>query len=143
MTKKAKFLAAIENIFIEQKTLVLPFEAIQSRLGCARCILTGTLSSNKKIFQKVSKNVWRYIKDEHAPLDAICSEVGLKPNEMEQFMAEGGMLQYSYVRIKQENGKYSKRQFYYMIHVLRKNHQVALEPDYLLLATNSPQVLDD
>jgi len=142
MSKKGKFLAAIESVFIEQKALVLDFEAIQSRLGCGRCALTGVLASNKKIFQKVSKNVWRYIKDELAPLEAICDEVGINTEEMEQFM-EDGMLQYSYVRIKQQDGKYSKRQVYYMIHVLRKNAEVALAPDYLLLASDAPQILND
>lgn len=142
MSKKGKFLKAIENVFIEENALVLPFGIIESKLGCNRCALTGTLSSNKKIFQRVSKNVWRYIKDELATLDSICNEVGLQPTDMEQFISDGGTLQYSYVRIKQIDGKYSKRQFYYMIHVLKKNEQVALDPNYLLLA-DSPQLLND
>ena len=137
MPKKGKFLESIEKVFLVDDCEILPFETIREKLGCGRCKLTGTLSSNKKIFQKVSKNVWRYIKDENASLDAICEEVGLESKEMEQFMSDGGMLQYSYVRLKQKDGMYSKRQFYYMVHVLKKNKEVALDPDYLLLANSS------
>ena len=134
MSKKGKFLTAIENVFKTEGKDILPFEAIQDRLGCNRCILTGTLSSNKKIFQKVSKNVWRYIRDEHDTLERICDEVGIETKTMEQWMSDGGMLQYSYVRIGHDEGKYSKRQLYYMVHVLKKNEEIELDENYLVLA---------
>lgn len=132
----------IEEVFVKAKKLILPFETIREAIGTSRCKLTGTLSSNKKIFQRVSKNVWRYIPDETDTIDSMCAEMGLSPLEIKDFIKEGGMLQYSYVRIKKSKGKYSKRQFYYMVHVMKKDAVLSLDPDYLVPA-NGTEFGDD
>lgn len=142
MSKKGKFLKSYrECLHRRKRTCAAVWDnRIQARLQPV-CLDRNAVFEQENLPAGL-QNVWRYIKDELATLDSICNEIGLQPSDMEQFISDGGTMQYSYVRIKQIDGKYSKRQFYYMIHVLKKNEQVALDPNYLLLA-DSPQLLND
>ena len=134
---KSKIIRSIEDIFVSEKKSILPFEMIRERLGLSPAKVLGTLSSNKKIFQKVAKNTWRHIPDEVDSLSSICNDMGLDKKEIGKYMTENGNIRYSYIMVKKTRGKYKKREIFYLVYRLKKDFLLDLPPDYLSLA-NTP-----
>lgn len=138
---KSKLIRAIEEIFKGEEKHILPFEAIREKLGLSPPQVLGTLSSNKKIFQKVAKNLWRYIPDELDSLDSICNDMGIDNSEIKKYMTDDGNIRYSYIQVKKTKGKYQKREIFYLVYRLKKDFVLDLPKDYLSL-TNSSKVLN-
>jgi len=134
---KSKLIRIIEDIFKAEGTNILPFEAIREKLGLSPPQVLGTLSSNKKIFQKVAKNLWRYIPDELGSLDSICSDMGIDNREIAKYMTEDGNIRYSFIQVKKTKGKYQKREIFYLVYRLKKDFVLDLPPNYLSLSNSS------
>ena len=131
---KSKLIRSIEDIFKTEEKSILPFETIRERLGLSPPKVLGTLSSNKKIFQKVAKNLWRHIPDELDSLDSICNDMGIDNSEIMKYMTDDGNIRYSYIQVKKTKGKYQKREIFYLVYRLKKDFVLDPPPNYLSLS---------
>ena len=134
---KSKLIQSIEEIFKAEEKSILPFEAIREKLGLSPPKVLGTLSSNKKIFQKVAKNLWRPIPDELDSLDSICNDMGIENSEIKKYMSDDGNIRYSFIQVKKTKGKYHKREIFYLVYRLKKDFVLDPPSNYLSLA-NTP-----
>jgi len=110
----------IEQLFQENEGQVLLFDEILANIDEKRSTIIGILSSNPRIFHRVSKTKWKLIPDEQADLETLCSEFGVDRTKIDSFIDDSGELRYSWVRVQRAEDGFSKREVHYLFHTMRK-----------------------